>query len=78
MEAVYAAGGNAGPQNWTPYKEFAYTFSPSYSTGEISLTENFFKEVNDGEVILKFHFWSGKIVSYKLTKNGTAVSGEAL
>ncbi|MNB90589.1 Endoglucanase D precursor [compost metagenome] len=78
MEAVYAAGGNAGPQNWTPYKEFAYTFSPSYSTGEISLTENFFKEVNDGEVILKFHFWSGKIVSYKLTKSGTAVSGEAI
>ncbi|MEK5449495.1 cellulase family glycosylhydrolase [Paenibacillus sp. FSL R7-0331] len=78
MEAVYAAGGNAGPQNWTPYKEFAYTFSPSYSTGEISLTENFFKEVNDGEVILKFHFWSGQIISYKLTKSGTAVSGEAI
>lgn len=76
MEAVYAAGGNAGPQNWTPYKEFAYTFSPSYSTNEISLQENFFKEVNDGEVILKFHFWSGKIVSYKITKTGTDVTGE--
>lgn len=78
MEAVYASGGNAGPQNWTSYKEFAYTFSPSYNTGEISLQENFFKEVNDGEVILKFHFWSGEIVSYKITKSGTAVTGVAL
>lgn len=77
MEAVYASGGNAGPQNWTSYKEFAYTFSPSYNTGEISLQENFFKEVNDGEVILRFHFWSGEIVSYKITKSGTAVTGAA-
>ncbi|WP_054942821.1 cellulase family glycosylhydrolase [Paenibacillus ihuae] len=77
MEAVYASGGNAGPQNWTSYKEFAYTFSPSYDAGEISLQENFFKEVNDGEVILKFHFWSGEIVSYKITKSGTTVTGAA-
>ncbi|MDQ8737661.1 cellulase family glycosylhydrolase [Paenibacillus sp. LHD-38] len=75
MEAVYAAGGNAGPQNWTSFKEFAYAFSPSYDTNEIKLTQNFFNEVNDGEVVLIFHFWSGKIVEYKITKTGTTIVG---
>lgn len=75
MEAVYAAGGNAGPQNWTSFKEFAYAFSPSYDTNEIKLTQNFFNEVNDGEVVLTFHFWSGKIVEYKITKTGTTIVG---
>ncbi|WP_426452421.1 cellulase family glycosylhydrolase [Paenibacillus sp. S-38] len=76
MEAVYAAGGNAGPQNWTPFKEFAYSFAPSYETNEIKLLENFFKETNDGEVILKFHFWSGKVITYHITKGGTQVTGK--
>lgn len=75
MEAVYAAGGNAGPQNWTSFKEFAYAFSPSYDTNEIKLTQNFFNEVNDGEVVLTFHFWSGKIVEYTITKTGTTIVG---
>lgn len=75
MEAVYSTGGNAGPQNWTPYKEFAYAFTPSYTTNEISLLPAFFNEVNDGDVILKFHFWNGEIISYKITKNGTSVTG---
>jgi aryl-phospho-beta-D-glucosidase BglC (GH1 family) len=61
MEAVYAEGGNAGPHNWTSFKEFARTFKPSYATNEITLTQSFFNEVNDGTVILKFHFWSGVI-----------------
>jgi hypothetical protein len=77
MEAVYVAGGNAGPQNWTSFKEFAYAFSPSYEEGEIRLTENFFKEVNDGEVALTFHFWSGAIVKYTIAKTGTTVVGAA-
>ncbi|WP_379159543.1 cellulase family glycosylhydrolase [Paenibacillus sp. sgz5001063] len=75
MEAVYSTGGNAGPQNWTPYKEFASAFTPSYTTNEISLLPDFFNEVNDGDVILKFHFWNGEIISYKITKNGTSVTG---
>ena len=62
MEATYATGGNAGPNNWTSFKEFARTFKPTYATNEIALTESFFKEVNDGTVILKFHFWSGAII----------------
>ncbi|MBD2867503.1 cellulase family glycosylhydrolase [Paenibacillus arenilitoris] len=77
MEAVYAAGGNAGPQNWTPFKEFGYAFSPSYETNEIALTPNFFNEVNDGEVILTFHFWSGKTVKYTIAKTGSSVVGSA-
>ena len=77
MEAVYAAGGNAGPNNWTSFKEFARTFKPSYATNEIALTESFFKEVNDGTVILKFHFWSGAIIEYTITKNGTSITGTA-
>lgn len=56
MEALYASGGNAGPYSWTSFKEFAYTFAPLYDTNEITLKANFFNEVNDGVVILKFHF----------------------
>lgn len=77
MEAVYADGGNAGPQNWTSFKEFGYAFTPSYDTNEIKLLPAFFNEVHDGEVILKFHFWSGEIVTYTITKNGQNVVGRA-
>ncbi|WP_408638033.1 hypothetical protein [Paenibacillus sonchi] len=34
-----------------------------------------FNEVNNGDVILKFHFWNGEILNYKITKNGTCVTG---
>lgn len=77
MEAVYATGGNAGPHNWTSFKEFSYTFAPSYDTNVITLKQKFFDEVNDGVVILKFHFWSGEIVNYTITKNGVNVVGAA-
>jgi endoglucanase len=78
MEAVYAAGGNAGPHNWTSFKEYGRTFKPSYASNEISLTQLFFNEVNDGApVILKFHFWSGAIIEYTITKNGTSITGTA-
>ncbi|NMO97155.1 cellulase family glycosylhydrolase [Paenibacillus lemnae] len=77
MEAVYEDGSNAGPQNWTSFKEFAYTFSPDVEAGTIQLTENFFKEVNDGVVNLKFHFWSGEILSYTITKDGNSITGMA-
>jgi hypothetical protein len=77
MEAKYADGSNAGPQNWTSYKEFAYTFSPSYDAGTITLTPEFFAEVNDGTVNLTFHFWSGATLSYVLTKSAGTVTGTA-
>ncbi|RCW49603.1 X2-like carbohydrate binding domain-containing protein [Paenibacillus prosopidis] len=75
MEAVYAEGGNAGPDNWTSFKAFGLTFKPSYATNEITLTQSFFNKVNDGTVILKFHFWSGAIIEYTITKNGTNITG---
>lgn len=79
MEAVYADdGSNAGPQNWTSFKEFAYAFTPSYDTNEMKLLPAFFNEVRDGEVLLKFHFWSGEVVTYKITKTGSIISGVAL
>lgn len=78
MEAAYSDGTNAGPQNWTSYKEFGYSFTPSYETTEIKLLENFFKEVNDGTVNLKFHFWSGEILDYQITKKGNHITGKAL
>jgi endoglucanase len=77
MEARYADGSNAGPQNWTPYKEFDVTFAPDYDAGTITLTPAFFAEVNDGTVDLTFHFWSGDTVSYTLTRSGTTVTGAA-
>ncbi|PZD97488.1 cellulase [Paenibacillus sambharensis] len=77
MEAVYEAGGNAGPQNWTSYKEFGHTFNPSYETNEITLLPAFFNEVQDGKVVLTFHFWSGEKITYTITKSGTTVTGQA-
>ncbi|WDM22076.1 cellulase family glycosylhydrolase [Paenibacillus polymyxa] len=75
MEAVYTNGGNAGPQDWTPYKEFGDTFAPAYDANGIQLLPEFFNSVKDGEVTLKFHFWSGDVVTYKITKSGTRVTG---
>lgn len=75
MEAVYTNGGNAGPQDWTPYKEFGNTFAPVYDANGIKLLPEFFNSVKDGEVTLKFHFWSGDVVTYKITKSGTLVTG---
>ncbi|WP_129789089.1 cellulase family glycosylhydrolase [Promicromonospora panici] len=75
MEAKYADGSNAGPQNWTSYKEFDVTFRPDYAAGTITLTPEFFAEVNDGTVNLTFHFWSGDTLTYALTKTGTTVTG---
>ncbi|WP_025679362.1 cellulase family glycosylhydrolase [Paenibacillus polymyxa] len=75
MEAVYTNGGNAGPQDWTPYKEFGNTFAPAYDANGIKLLPEFFNSVKDGEVTLKFHFWSGDVVTYKITKSETRVTG---
>jgi len=75
MEAYHEDGSFAGPHSWTPYKEFSYTFEPAYEAGEIVLTPNFFDETKDGVVLLKFHFWSGQVIEYTITKNGTSVSG---
>jgi hypothetical protein len=75
MEAKYADGTPAGPANWTPYKHFWEHFRPDYNANTITLEPEFFNEVNDGRVTLTFHFWSGTLVTYYITKNGTSVTG---
>jgi endoglucanase len=75
MEATYADGSNAGPANWTPFKEFWTHFQPDYTAGTLILKPEFFAEVNDGRVTLTFHFWSGTQITYYITKSGTSVTG---
>jgi endoglucanase len=76
MEAVYADGSNAGPQNWTSFKQFDVAFAPDAAAGKIVLQPAFFAEVNDGAPVkLTFHFWSGEIVTYTVVRNGTNVTG---
>jgi len=76
MEARYADGSNAGPHNWTSFKEFDVAFAPSYGSNTITLTSAFFNEVNNGQrVTLTFHFWSGTRVTYFVTESGTSVTG---
>jgi hypothetical protein len=60
MEAKYADGSNAGPNNWTSFKEFDVTFAPDYPANQILLRPAFFAGVNDGATVtLTFHLWSG-------------------
>lgn len=75
-EAKYADGTNAGPQNWTSFKEFDRTFAPDYTTGVTTLTPEFFAEVGDNRrLTLTFHYWSGTKVTYYVTKSGSSVTG---
>jgi endoglucanase len=78
MEAVYADGTNAGPNDWTSYKEFAIAFEPDYDAGEIALKEALFAEIKDNSTVnLTFHFWSGETLNYTLTRSGDTVTGTA-
>jgi endoglucanase len=76
MEAKYADGSNAGPQNWTSFKEFDYTFAPNYAANTITLKPELFNDINAGaKVTLTLHFWSGTTVTYYVTKSGSNVTG---
>ena len=78
MEAKYADGSNAGTATWTSYQQFTSTFAPDYSNGAINLTPAFLNALTDGApVTLTFHFWSGALVTYHVTKSGTTVTGSA-
>jgi aryl-phospho-beta-D-glucosidase BglC (GH1 family) len=76
MEAVYASGGNAGPANWTSYKEFNAAFFPDYTKNTITLTKEFFAETAAGTIDLTFHFWSGQTVSYQIAVSGSNVTSK--
>lgn len=73
MEATYVDGGNAGPQDWTSYKQFDIAFKVDYEKNKIKLTEELFKETKDGDILLKFHFQSGNILEYTIRKTGDKV-----
>ncbi|HZU55183.1 MAG TPA: cellulase family glycosylhydrolase [Actinocrinis sp.] len=76
MEAKYDDGSNAGPASWTSYQQFTTAFAPDYPNNAIALTPAFFNSLTDGaRVTLTFHFWSGALVTYHVTKTGTAVTG---
>jgi endoglucanase len=75
MEAIYTSGGNAGPNDWTSFKEFGSMFNPVYSSNEIKILPDFFKQVRNGEVLLKMHFWSGSIVEYTISKDQSSIVG---
>ncbi len=76
MEAKYADGSNAGPHDWTSFKEFDRAFAPNYASGLTTLTPDFFAAVNDNaRVTLTFHYWSGTKLTYYVTKSGTTVTG---
>lgn len=76
MEAKYADGSNAGPHDWTSFKEFDRAFAPNYASGLTTLTPDFFAAVKDNSrVTLTFHYWSGTKLTYYVTKTGTTVTG---
>lgn len=78
MEAIYPKGGNAGPQNWTSFKQSHEDFYPRYEQNLIILTTRFMNELRDGEVLLRFHFWSGEILEYMIDKSGSSWAGRPL
>ncbi|HEX8867449.1 MAG TPA: cellulase family glycosylhydrolase, partial [Lentzea sp.] len=76
MEAKYDDGSNAGPQDWTSFKEFDYTFAPNYTDGRTALKPEFFAATRDNaRVTLTFHYWSGSKVTYYVTRSGSTVTG---
>jgi hypothetical protein len=76
MEAKYADGSNAGPHDWTSFKEFDRAFAPDYPRAVTTLSADFFAAVkDDSRVTLTFHYWSGTKLTYYVTKSGTTVTG---
>jgi len=76
MEAKYDDGTAAGTASWTTYQQFTTDFAPDYPNSAITLTPAFFDSLTDGaRVTLTFHFWSGALVTYYVTKTGTTVTG---
>jgi hypothetical protein len=48
-------------------------FKPS--TYKINLSSEFLQGLQDGEILLKFHFWSGETIEYTLIKDGDIIKG---
>lgn len=74
MEAIYKSNGrNAPPNDWTSYKEYNLVFKPS--TYRVELSTDFLNGLEDGEILLKFHLWSGEMIEYVLVKEGNNIKG---
>jgi len=74
LEAVYKKNGrNTPPNDWTSFKQYYVDFKPS--TYRIELSSDFLRGLEDGEILLKVHFWSGEKIEYTLVKNGNKVRG---
>lgn len=75
VESTYVGGGNAGPDDWTPFQQYGKAYEPDYELGLLMLKEEFFQAVRDGEILLKLHFRSGEQHEYRLTIEGDKVVG---
>lgn len=76
MEAKYADGGNAGSASWTAFQNFGVAFEPDDANNVLTLKPDFVNALKDGvPATLTFHFWSGSLVTYHVTKNGSTVTG---
>jgi endoglucanase len=74
MEASYVnESGYPGPQNWTSFKQFGEMFSPDYLNNELIINSKFFNECKNGDILLKFHFQSGEIIPYTITKTADEI-----
>ncbi|TMR23729.1 cellulase [Nonomuraea turkmeniaca] len=76
MEAKYADGTNALPHDWTSYKEYGRSYSPSYENNSIRLLKELVSQMRENTPLtLTFHFWSGAKVTYQVTRSGDTVTG---
>jgi aryl-phospho-beta-D-glucosidase BglC (GH1 family) len=70
MEAKYVATPYypyPGQASWTSFKPYNDSYVPDYLNNTIVIKKEFFAETNNNPVDLIFHFWSGKIVNYRVT-----------
>lgn len=78
IEAVYTTGGNAGPNDFTPFKEYGAAFTCDYAKGTVAITKKFFDATTAGKAIdFTFHFRSGRTVKYQFSGSRAAVVGDA-
>lgn len=77
MQAVYTDdGSNAGPIEWTSWKEWGEGFKPDYAANELDLGSKFFNDVQDDrQVKLTLYYWSGATHTYYVTESGGTVTG---
>lgn len=74
MESIYKKSKkNTGPNEWTSFKEYNLVFKPA--NYKIILAPDFLKQLEDGEILLKFYFWSGEAIEYTIIKNGAQIKG---